>query len=147
MIAVIKENAKLSALVSTPPESNFRLLSAIIGDRSSKLKARQILPNWDLGKLARLYLNLVKAVNDLEQKGFAIQALTPEGILVHEESGGIRILLHKSTIQKTAPSGSGASYSSFMIPTLESIRYSPPEALNMKERTIASCSWAIGVIM
>jgi hypothetical protein len=51
----------------------------------------------------------VAAVKDLEDSGFTISTLTPDSVLVNEDSGAVKITLSQSTIQKLEHLG-GAGY-------------------------------------
>ena len=90
-----------------------------------------------------MFLNLVKAVHDLISRGFEIQQLNPESVLIHEESGDVRILLSKSTIQKVE----GGILKDCLIPVFDMLRYAAPEYLEAQDWTAAGCSWAIGIMM
>jgi hypothetical protein len=84
----------------------------------------------------------VRAVGDLESKGAEIQVLTPESILVHEETREVRILLSKSTIQTVSE-----AVSQQLVPSFDFLRQMPPEYLEGSTRAITGCSWSIGVMM
>lgn len=72
--------------------------------------------------MAKIFLNVAKAVADLEDKGFKIQVLHPENILVQEESGIIRLLLSQSTIQKVENQGTQWNYA-YSLPNISKIKY------------------------
>ena len=74
--------------------------------------------------------------------------MTPDSILVHEDSGAVKIILSKSTIEKVGDAvTSNNNFNNFMIQATETYRYSSPEVLDLGSRTLASCSWAIGVML
>ena len=42
--------------------------------------------------------NIAVAVKDLEDSGFSISNLTPDSVLVNDETGAVKIVISKSTI-------------------------------------------------
>ena len=66
--------------------------------------------------------------------------------MLHEETGNVRILLSKSTIQKVSERMEGG-YGGYVIPTFDLLRYMPPEHLEYEQWSIAGSSWAIGIMM
>ena len=72
------------------------------------------MDNIDSKKISAIISNLTKAVKDLEDSGFIIQTLTPESVLVNEDSGAVKIVISKSTIHKIE-----GITSSYIQPTTE----------------------------
>ena len=70
--------------------------------------------------------NLTIAVKELEDAGFSISTLTPDSVLVNEETGAVKIVISKSTIQRQDTLG-GSGYVQL---STEQIRYVAPEILN-----------------
>lgn len=53
--------------------------------------------------------NMTIAVKDLEDSGFTISTLTPDSVLVNDDTGAVKIVISKSTIQRHDTLG-GAGY-------------------------------------
>lgn len=72
MAAVVEIGDKISIVASAKPEQGYLLLSQLINDRVEKLRHKESLDSINQHKLSTMFLNIVKAVNDLEEKGFKI---------------------------------------------------------------------------
>lgn len=46
--------------------------------------------------MAKIFVNVTKAVYDLENRGIEIWKLTPENILVNENTGEVKIILNEA---------------------------------------------------
>jgi hypothetical protein len=65
-------------------------------------------------------------VKELEDSGFSISTLTPDSVLVNEDTGAVKIVISKSTIQRQDTlAGSG-----YVQLSTDQIRYVAPEILN-----------------
>lgn len=95
--------------------------------------------------MAKIFVNVTKAVYDLENRGIEIWKLTPENILVNENTGEVKIILNEACMQNLRKK-SEATYS-YMMPTLEEIKYQSPELLEYQMRSATSSSWSIGLMM
>ena len=135
--------SQIHQIASVQPSPGFVLLSSLIKDRGDRLRNKEPLDSIQQRKLSRMFLNTVKAVSDLVDRGFQVQSVNPESVLVHEESGDIRILLSKSTIQSVE----GGLLEGCLIPTFDMLRFAPPEYLEGREWSPAGCSWQIGIMM
>jgi hypothetical protein len=69
--------------------------------------------------------------------------LNPESVLVHEETGDIRILISKSTIHSV----DGGLLEGILIPSYDILRLASPEYLEAFPWSPAGCSWQIGIMM
>jgi len=65
-------------------------------------------------------------VKELEDSGFSISTLTPDSVLVNEDTGAVKIVISKSTIQRQDTLG-GDGYVQL---STDQIRYVAPEILN-----------------
>lgn len=83
------------------------------------------------------------AVKDLEDSGFSISTLTPDSVLVNDETGAVKIVISKSTIMRLDTFGG----SGYMQLSTDQIRYVAPEILNNQPRYLSSLSWSIGIMM
>ena len=72
MVAVVEIGDKISIVASAKPGQGYLLLSQLINERVEKLKHKESLDSINQHKLSTMFLNIVKAVNDLEEKGFKI---------------------------------------------------------------------------
>ena len=72
MAAVVEIGDKISIVATAKPEQGYLLLSQLINDRVEKLRHKESLDSINQHKLSTMFLNIVKAVNDLEEKGFKI---------------------------------------------------------------------------
>jgi hypothetical protein len=70
--------------------------------------------------------NLTITVKDLEDSGFTISTLTPDSVLVNDDTGAVKIVISKSTIQRHDTLGG----SGYMQLSTDQIRYVAPEILN-----------------
>ena len=66
------------------------------------------------------------AVKELEDSGFSISTLTPDSVLVNEDTGAVKIVILKSTIQRQDTLGGGG----YVKLSTDQIRYVAPEILN-----------------
>jgi hypothetical protein len=73
-------------------------------------------------KLSRLFLNVVRALQDLHKRGINIKYIVPEAILVNIETGDAKLLLQKSTLLKVSPLSLLDSFS-ILNPPFDTLRY------------------------
>ena len=66
MSAVVEIGDKISIVASAKPEQGYLLLSQLINDRVEKLRHKESLDSINQHKLSTMFLNIVKAVNDLD---------------------------------------------------------------------------------
>jgi serine/threonine protein kinase len=111
-----------------------------------KFRAKEMLDTINQHKLSRLFINIIKGLNDLLQKGINIKYIVPEAILVNFETGDAKIMLQKSTLLKESPLTLLDSFS-MIHPSFETLRYLSPETIEHQQPSNSSLSWAIGIMM
>lgn len=111
-----------------------------------KFRAKEILDPVNLHDMSRLFLSIIKGLNDLLLKGVNIKYITPEAILVNTETSNAKIMLQKSTLLRDSPLSLLDSFS-MMLPPFETLRYLAPETLDHQQPSNTSLSWAIGIMM
>jgi hypothetical protein len=118
----------------------------LIQERLDKFKEKEVLESINHHKLSKLFLNIVKGLNDLKSKGVNIKYLTPSAVLANMETGEIKLILDKSAVLKESPLTLLDTFNR-MHPNFDVLRYLSPEALDNESVSHSSLSWSIGIML